>query len=95
MTVTADRTRAIHMLSDPTWDPGNYDYVSEFDADAPREFTGFDGYDAAMQAHTQAMLDLLAASPTSLFGQRWQCDHCGAHIRYVVVMLHKIGRAHV
>lgn len=43
-------------------------------------------------AQKQACLKLLAGSPTSAFrkGERGtQCDHCGAHLRYVCVLQHR------
>lgn len=77
------RTRQIHQLSDPTWDPANYTYETDFDSQPePPVFTD-------ETAHITWALGLLEASPTSDFPERYQCDHCGAHIRYVVVLKHE------
>jgi hypothetical protein len=82
--MTAERTRKIHMLADPTWDPANYEYETDFDAfPEPPTFS-------SETAHIAYAVGLLEASPTSEYdwNDRAQCDHCGAHIRYTIVMKH-------
>jgi len=81
MTVTTERTRSIHQLSDPTWDPSNYEYETDFDAHPEQAFH-------AEVEHINYALGLLEASATSDYPEREQCDHCSARIRYVIVLKH-------
>lgn len=60
-------------------DPTEYAYVDSFDSgdDSP--------WFASWGPHPASLLE---GSDTSIWSESGQCDHCGAHIRYVVVMKH-------
>jgi hypothetical protein len=57
--------------------PEDYTYVDAYDND------GMDG-----TGIRRALAQLLNDSKTARYGDGYQCDHCGAHIRYVAVFLH-------
>lgn len=58
-------------------DPAEWGYVGSFDSGATEgQFGTADAYEA------------VESSPVSRYPQRGQCDHCGAHIRYVAVVRH-------
>lgn len=42
-----------------------------------------------LNAEYRYLSGLLRTSPTSIYDESGQCDHCGARIRYVVVMRHE------
>ncbi len=87
--------------------PMAYAFVGGFDnAPEPGSFIGSGGDwftewgqlpgTNPLNAEYSYLRGLLAASPTSAYGDRGlQCDHCGAHIRYVVVVQHTPTGDHI
>lgn len=87
----------------------DYDYAGAFDnAPAPGAFMGEGGEWSVgdgvthwgtnpLNAEHNWLNDLLDASPTSRYGKDrgWQCDHCGARIRYVAVLTHTPTGDHI
>jgi len=89
------------------FNPEDYEYVGGFDNQPPPgSFVGETGdFEVAdgvvIQATNYAnanycyMRGLLEASATARYGDGYQCDHCGAHIRYVAVYRHKPTGDHI
>ena len=81
MTTTAN---AIHQPRN--FVPSDYECVGGFDSQRDYRVS------TAEQQHERAMYDLLNQSNTSRWnesiGHGGQCDHCGAHLRYVAVLRH-------
>jgi hypothetical protein len=89
------------------FDPMAYRFVGAFDSQPePGSFMGAGPMTWAtewgMQPGTNPLnaeygylKRLLEASPSSRYGERQSCDHCGAHIRYVVVVLHAPTGDHI
>jgi len=63
-------------------DPTDYTYIDSFDAYPDEDDVWFASYGP----HPSTLLE---GSSTSIWGESGQCDHCGARIRYVVVMKHE------
>ena len=96
----ATPANAPHLPSN--FDPMAYVYVGAFDAQPePGAFFSRAGYTVhIMEDDTQVLAahpvhaeylwlrGLLEASSTSLYRDRGRCDHCGAAMRYVVVLRH-------
>jgi hypothetical protein len=88
-------------------DPTEYTYVTSFDSvPEPGSFMGTrnsyemdDGttVEANNGVHAEYVWGtrLLAKSDTSVWDGSGQCDHCGAHLRYVVVMRHEPTGTHM
>lgn len=79
-------TNAAHLPTN--FVPGDYTYVDSFDQSADT----YNGPSASIEEalKTMALRSALQASAGSAFGERIsQCDHCGAHIRYVAVLRHE------
>ena len=104
MTASTER-RTIHN-SYVDLDPTEYSYVTSFDAwpeagafiGGPSEYT-FDGttVTANNAVHAEYLYGsgLLRSSSTSKWGDSGQCDHCGARLRYTVVMHHEPTDSHM
>jgi hypothetical protein len=85
----------------------DYEYVGAFDnSPPPGSYIGdglrtfdFDGVSIQgtnwMNAEMRYLCGLVEASKTARYGDSWQCDHCGARIRYVGVLLHKPTGDHI
>lgn len=81
-------------------DPTEYEYVEAFDSQPePGSFMGLErqtytinGTEVEANNFVHAeylwLTGLLRNSSTSVYGDSGQCDHCGAHLRYVVVLKH-------
>lgn len=77
--MTATKTRSdVH--SPANFNPENYEYVGAYDNSPDPEFHRSVG--------PNYLKTLLAQSETARYGDGFQCDHCGAHIRYVGVFKH-------
>jgi len=61
------------------FDPTTYEFVDAYDSQSPR---------LDIHIELRDLVHTLYKSPTSRFADRHQCDHCGAHIRYVAVLRH-------
>jgi hypothetical protein len=55
----------------------------------------YDNEDIFFQEDSRYLRDFLAHSTTARYGNGHQCDHCGAHIRYVAVLLHVPTQDHI
>lgn len=65
----------------------NYQYLGALDT-APREDDGYDGgYSDIMYDHKDKQSEI----DTALYNWDHRCAHCGAHPRYVALMLHNSG----
>lgn len=88
-------------------DPTEYQYVEAFDSQPePHSFFGepapyevADGVTVTANNFWHAeylwLTGLLRRSSTSAYDGSGQCDHCGAHLRYVVVMHHLPTDSHM
>lgn len=79
MTTTTTRTD-VHRPAELTTE--DYVYVGGFDNEK-----GLPG-DSPAGARRQALRQAIQASTTTRYASGHQCDHCGAHIRYVGVLRH-------
>jgi hypothetical protein len=96
----------VHMPTN--FDPTDYTWVDAFDSGDttpgkfmgdPFEYTMDDGTVVTANNYVHAeylwLNRLLRTSKTSRWEERGQCDHCGAHIRYVAVMRHTPTGDHI
>lgn len=77
MTDTKTRTD-VH--SPANFNPENYSYVGAYDNDPD--------YPRHNDTVRQDLIRLVGSSPSARYGDGFQCDHCGARIRYVGVFKH-------
>ncbi|MHB8319953.1 MAG: hypothetical protein ACYDEP_12120 [Acidimicrobiales bacterium] len=89
------------------FNPEDYEYVDGYDNQPepgsfigePREYKMDDGTVVTgtnfLNAHYRWLHGLLEASQTARYGDGFQCDHCGARIRYVAVYRHKPTGDHI
>lgn len=94
MTKTASRSD-VHSPTNLTTE--DYDFVVAFDND-PYGGDGFDYVGEFGRKEKELIIKatgLLEASATARYGTGFQCDHCGAHIRYVAILVHKPTGDHI
>ncbi len=82
MTTRTDIHRATQDFRPEDYITVGYYYTGE------REFL-LPGYLNPAYSHMQALIATVAASTTTAYHSGHQCDHCGAHISYVVVVQHQ------
>jgi hypothetical protein len=105
MSTTVQTGRTIHS-SYVNLDPAEYEYVDGFDSQpeagsffgTPAEYV-IEGETIVANNYYHAdylyLTRKLRQSETSVWDGSGQCDHCGAHIRYVAVMFHKPTQSHM